>query len=156
MGIANEIEFENDICAHLSAHGWLYSPNDDGYDRERALFPEGAIAWSETTPATKTWANLAAFHNGVPDAESVSKLNKAMIADGTLHVLRHGFKTTGAGATGFSMVQYKPAFGSMTRSRKLTPRIACGSCVRFTIRQVIRDCIDLVLVSQHGIPVATS
>ena len=35
-----EIEFENDICAHLAAHDWLYAENDyTGYDRARALFP---------------------------------------------------------------------------------------------------------------------
>lgn len=24
-GLHKEIEFENDICAHLAAHGWLYA-----------------------------------------------------------------------------------------------------------------------------------
>ena len=31
MGLHNEIEFENDICHHLGAHGWLYAaPGSDG------------------------------------------------------------------------------------------------------------------------------
>ena len=25
MSLHKEIEFENDICAHLAAHGWLYA-----------------------------------------------------------------------------------------------------------------------------------
>ncbi len=28
MAIHNEIEFENDICDHLSASGWLYAEKD--------------------------------------------------------------------------------------------------------------------------------
>jgi type I restriction enzyme R subunit len=29
----NEIEVEKELTEHLAAHGWLYSPNDDGCDR---------------------------------------------------------------------------------------------------------------------------
>ncbi|MFM9960820.1 MAG: hypothetical protein ACKV2Q_06305 [Planctomycetaceae bacterium] len=35
----NDIELENEICEYPAANGWLYSPNDDGYDR--ALNPNG-------------------------------------------------------------------------------------------------------------------
>ena len=49
MAEHNEIAFETEICEHLAAHGWLYSPNDTGYDRERALFPEDLFGWLEET-----------------------------------------------------------------------------------------------------------
>ncbi len=40
MTLHKEVEFENDICAHLAAHGWLYAEgNAIGYDRARALPP---------------------------------------------------------------------------------------------------------------------
>ena len=41
-----EIAFENDICDHLGAHGWLYdSPQDhQQYDRALALYPADLIA----------------------------------------------------------------------------------------------------------------
>jgi hypothetical protein len=40
MSLHKEIEFENDICAHLAAHDWLYAEGDHiGYDRTRAFFP---------------------------------------------------------------------------------------------------------------------
>ncbi len=46
MTLHKEIHFENDICAHLSAHGWLYAEGDAvGYDRARALFPADLFAW---------------------------------------------------------------------------------------------------------------
>ena len=51
MAQHNEIEFEKEICEHLAANGWLYSPNDAGYDRERALFPEDVLGWlADTQP----------------------------------------------------------------------------------------------------------
>ncbi|MEI2827472.1 MAG: hypothetical protein V9F04_14545 [Dermatophilaceae bacterium] len=51
MADYNEIKFEQEIAEHLAAHGWLYSPNDDGYDRERALFPEDIFGWlADTQP----------------------------------------------------------------------------------------------------------
>ena len=40
-----EIAFEKELAEYLSKHGWLYSPNDAGYDRERALFPEDVLGW---------------------------------------------------------------------------------------------------------------
>ena len=39
MSLHKEIAFEKDLAEYLQAQGWLYSPSDDGYDRERALFP---------------------------------------------------------------------------------------------------------------------
>ena len=38
MAIHNEVEFEKEICEYLAEHGWLYSVNDTGYDRARALY----------------------------------------------------------------------------------------------------------------------
>ena len=47
----HESSFEAEICEHLAAHGWLYSPTDAGYDRELALFPEDVFGWlADTQP----------------------------------------------------------------------------------------------------------
>ncbi|MFC7646745.1 hypothetical protein ACFQX6_43970 [Streptosporangium lutulentum] len=54
MADHNEVVFETEICEHLVAHGWLYSTNDAGYDRERALFPEDLFAWLEATQKPRT------------------------------------------------------------------------------------------------------
>ena len=45
----NEIEFEREFAEYLAAHGWLYSMNDTGYDKERALFPPTCSAGCDTT-----------------------------------------------------------------------------------------------------------
>ena len=49
MAIQHEDAFETEICEYLAACGWEYSPNDEGYDRERALFPADVFAWLEAT-----------------------------------------------------------------------------------------------------------
>ncbi len=51
MAQHNEVEFEKELCDHLAAHGWLYSVNDVGYDKGRALFPEDIFGWLEDTQA---------------------------------------------------------------------------------------------------------
>ena len=52
MSLHKEISFEDELCAHLAAHGWLYNPGSDapgsdaaGYDKARALFPEDVLGW---------------------------------------------------------------------------------------------------------------
>ena len=49
MADHNEAVFETEICAYLKAHGWLYSADDTGYDRERALFAKDLFEWLEET-----------------------------------------------------------------------------------------------------------
>ena len=46
MSIHKEISFEVEICAYLSANGWLHAEGDAAlYDRARALFPPDLVAW---------------------------------------------------------------------------------------------------------------
>ena len=145
-----EIHFEQDICDHLAAHGWLYSPNDKGYDRELALFSEDVIAWlSETQP--KEWAKVKALNNGSSENTVLKRLAEVMDKDGSLSVLRHGFKNVNAR---FDLCQFKPA-------QKMNPdTLARYGKVRVRVMRQVHYClsnqnsIDLVLFV-NGIPVAT-
>lgn len=68
MSLHNEIEFENDICAYLDAHGWLYNKDDaKDYDRARALFPADLLAWVQTTQP-KAWEALSKNHGAAAEA----------------------------------------------------------------------------------------
>ena len=52
MSVHKEISFEDEICGHLAAHGWLYEVGDAAaYDRARALFPPDLVAWVASDPA---------------------------------------------------------------------------------------------------------
>lgn len=49
MAQHHESVLEYEICAQLAAHGWDYSPNDAGYDRALALFPDDVCWWLQHT-----------------------------------------------------------------------------------------------------------
>jgi len=57
----HEITFEREIAEYLAARGWLYSPDDDGYDRQRALFPKDVFGWlADTQPDELAYVAAAA------------------------------------------------------------------------------------------------
>lgn len=161
MGIEHEKAFEDEICLHLAAAGWIYEPeNTHGYDKVRALFPEDVFAWLQQTQPDE-WAKAVK-----PEAsESEQAKAKEQLLDrlvksldvpldaggGTLNVLRRGFKKTPAS---FRMCAFKPATTRNAQS------IRDYEAVRLrVVRQVFYSTkhnasIDLVLFV-NGIPVAT-
>ena len=44
-----EKKLQQEIAEHLGEHGWFHSPSSEGYDKERALFPEDVLGWLEDT-----------------------------------------------------------------------------------------------------------
>ncbi len=53
-----ELRFEDELCEHLAASGWTYTPKVSAqYDRARALFPEDVLAWVQQTQL-KAWDAL--------------------------------------------------------------------------------------------------
>src|SRR6266852_6211580 len=93
MSRTNEAAFEAVIELHLLASG--YVPVDrDGFDRERAIFPETILTFiRETQP--KEWAKLEALHGDKTGEQILGDLCKWMDANGALATLRHGFKCYG-------------------------------------------------------------
>ena len=103
-----EIEFENDICAHLAAHDWLYAENDHpGYDRARALFPADVLAWVQTTQP-QAWETLTKNNGAAAEAVLLDRIRKQLDDRGTLDVLRHGVELLGLRQP-LSLAQFKPA-----------------------------------------------
>lgn len=151
--IHNEYEFENDVCDYLKSQGWLYSKSDEGYDPERALFPEDLIGFIEDTQP-KSWERLKNFHNGASSNTLLDRLIKVLDTEGTLHALRKGFKATGAGSTGFELVQFAPShsFNEEIKERYAKNRLRVMRQVHYSTSN--RNSIDLVLFV-NGIPVAT-
>ncbi len=89
----SEAAFETVIEAHLLQHGYVpVAP--DGFDRERAIFPEAVLAFiRETQP--KEWAKLEALHGDKTGEQILGDLCKWMDQHGALATLRHGFKCYG-------------------------------------------------------------
>ena len=162
MAQHHESVLEDEICEYLAAHGWLYSKDDTGYDRDLALFPEDVLGWLSETQA----AELAKRVRPDAPAEAQTKatvallqrLAKTLSADlkadgGTLAVLRRGFRDFNAD---FSMCQFKPNSGlnATTAQKYDAVRLRVMRQVHYS-KTHPRKAIDLVFLV-NGIPVATA
>jgi len=88
-----EAAFETVIEAHLLQNGYVPIVRD-GFDRDRAIFPETVLAFiRETQP--KEWAKLEALHGDKTGEQILGDLCKWMDVNGSLATLRHGFKCYG-------------------------------------------------------------
>ncbi|SEB29347.1 type I restriction enzyme, R subunit [Rhodococcus pyridinivorans] len=154
MADHNEVVFESEICAYLADHGWLYSANDTGYDRERALFPEDLFAWLQET-------QQAAYEKALKAAGSKAKFLDVLTAaldkplehgGGTLNILRNGVQYIGGGR--LKMAQFRPetSLNATTNAQYAAMRVRVMRQVHFSTAD--QRCIDLVFFV-NGIPVAT-
>ena len=147
-----EIHFESDICQHLEANGWLYSPNDEGYDRELALFPEDIIAWiSQSQP--ELWEKLQKTRNGGTSPTFLKRLVHVLDNEGSLAVLRHGFKDVSSGR--IQMCQFRPAQTVNPETLAKYAKVKCRVMRQVHYSVSNQNSIDLVLFV-NGIPVATA
>ncbi|PWW48673.1 type I restriction enzyme R subunit [Melaminivora alkalimesophila] len=156
MALHHEIAFEEDICNHLGAHGWLYAaPGSEGdaagYDTARALYPADLLAWVQATQP-QAWEALTKNHGAAAASVLLDRLRKALDERGTLEVLRVGIDLLGLKSP-LKLAQFKPA---LAMNPDLQARYAANRL------RVVRQCrtnhddvIDLVLFL-NGIPVATA
>ena len=110
MTIHKEIAFEDEICEHLGAHGWVYVEGDASrYDRARALFPDDVLAWVQSTqPAA--WEAVEKNHGTAAGETLLDRLRDSLDQRGTLDVLRHGIDMLGLKGK-LPLAQFKPALG---------------------------------------------
>ena len=160
MAIQHEEAFETEICEYLAAHGWEYSPDDPGYDRDRALFPADVFAWLQATQPeqldklVKPGASTASRDLGrkqILDRIVAVQTTDTMNGGGTLNALKGSIGVLNAK---FSRFQARPA---TSLNAKLVERFAFNR-VR-VMRQVVysgrnANRLDLV-VFVNGIPVGT-
>ncbi|TQJ33050.1 type I restriction endonuclease subunit R [Arthrobacter sp. SLBN-122] len=160
MALYNEIEFERGIAEYLHAHGWLYSENGVGYDKELALFPEDVRGWLTDTQPDEFEKFVRPDDSAEIQRKSFARLLSRLVkvldtplenGGGTLSVLRGGFKATPAK---FRMSQFKP------NDAKNPKTVADYAKMRLRVmRQVYYsssngNSIDLVFFV-NGLPVAT-
>ncbi|WIX83321.1 DEAD/DEAH box helicase family protein [Amycolatopsis carbonis] len=154
MADHNEVVFESEICEYLAGHGWLYSANDTGYDRERALFPEDLLAWLEET-------QQAAYKKALKAAGSQAKFVDVLTTaldkplehgGGTLNILRNGVQYIGGGR--LKMAQFRPetSLNATTNEQYAAMRVRVMRQVHFSTAD--QRSIDLVFFV-NGLPVAS-
>src|SRR5262245_60882553 len=88
-----ENAFETVIEAHLLQNGYV-PVDDEGFDRERAIFPEMVLAFIRETQPTE-WEKLKTLHGAKTGEQILGDLCKWMDTNGSLATLRHGFKCYG-------------------------------------------------------------
>lgn len=174
MDSTKELIFQNEMIAQMEARGWICGKTD-GYDRERALYSQDALAFVQTTQPQE-WKKFAKIYP--TDTERhfldalVAQLKKADInatdmlsrTYGTLGVLRHGIKSHNAR---FSLCQFKPEHNlnpeTLTRYKQNICRIvpelvysphASSAVFEETGVKAKKWRIDLVLFV-NGLPIAT-
>lgn len=89
----SEAAFESVIEHHLLAHGYTTVARD-GFDRERAVFPDEVLRFIRETQPSE-WAKLEALHGERTGEQVVTDLCKWMDTHGSLATIRHGFKCYG-------------------------------------------------------------
>jgi type I restriction enzyme R subunit len=154
MSLHREIKFEEEICGHLAAHGWLYAEGDAAlYDRPRALFPSDLVAWVQATQPT-AWETLAKNHGASAEAILLDRIRKQLDDRGTLDVLRHGVELIGLRQP-IVLAQFKPALAMNADilARYAANRLRVVRQVRYS--SVNENCLDLVLFL-NGLPIATA
>ena len=150
MNRTSEAALEAVIEAHLLGNGYV-SIAGDGFDRERAIFPETVLGFiRETQP--EEWDKLESLHGERTGEQILGDLCKWMDIHGSLATLRHGFKCYGRT---LHVAYFKAAheLNPELESRYLANRLGLTRQLRFSARAP-RKSLDVTL-SLNGIPVAT-
>ncbi|MEJ5914497.1 type I restriction endonuclease subunit R [Pseudokineococcus sp. 1T1Z-3] len=157
-GQHTEKSFEDELCAHLAAHGWWYSETSQGYDKERALFPEDVFGWLQDTQPAQVAKVMTAGSSSESQqrAQLLDRLVKVLATPveaggGTLNALRRGFKHVSAT---FDLCEWKPetSLNPTTTERYGKVRVRVVRQVHFSTADT--RSVDLVLFV-NGLPVAT-
>ena len=152
--VHTERVFEDEVCAHLSAHGWsvrTHLKDATSFDRERAILVEDLLAFVQETQKDE-WAKFKKWHNGQSETMFVKRVAEQLDKHGTLHVLRHGFKDRDAR---FFLCQLRPAHKKNPQlwTWYQANRLTCVRQLHYSLHN--EKSIDLVLFV-NGLPVATT
>lgn len=159
MAQHNEIEFEKELAEYLAAHGWLYSANDTGYDRERALFPDDVLGWLEDTQPDQLEKVVKPGFGDIvkQQAQLLDRIVKILDTPmdnggGSLNLLRKGFSHL---AAKFQMCVFKPesTLNEKRNANYADVRVRVMRQVHFSTAD--QRSVDLVFFV-NGLPVATA
>ena len=144
-----EAAFETVIEAHLLDNGYVPVAGE-GFDRNRAIFPETALAFiRETQP--REWAKLEALLGERTGEQVLADLCKWMDVNGSLATLRHGFKCYGRT---LRAAFFKAAHGLNAELEAAYAANRVGITRQLRYSPGSEKSLDIAL-SLNGIPVAT-
>lgn len=146
-----ERAFEEAIEHHLTTAAGYAKADPEEFDRERAIDPTVLIPFlRETQP--ETWQALEKLHGISTEAVLLDDLCKAMDSQGSLAVIRHGFKCFGKP---IRVAYFAPAHGMNPDTQRLykANRLTVTRQLHYSTKN--ENSIDVTL-SLNGIPVATA
>jgi len=145
-----ERAFEAAIEDCLLNRGGYAKSDPDNFDRERAIDPTVFISFLQETQL-ETWNALEKLHGTSTEAVLLDDLCKAMDSQGSLAVVRHGFKCFGKP---FRVAYFAPAHRMNPDTQRLyeANRLTITRQVHYSTKN--ENSIDVTL-SLNGIPVAT-
>ena len=149
MSQVREKAFETVLETHLLQNGYVPVARE-GFDRERAIFPDTVLAFiRETQP--KEWAKLEALHGDKTGEQILGDLCKWMDTYGALATLRHGFKCYGRR---LRVAYFKAAheLNPDLEARYAANRLGITRQLHYSPR--LENSVDVTL-SLNGIPVVT-
>ena len=152
--VHTEKVFEDELCAHLAAHGWsvrTHLKDAKTYSRELALFPDDLLSFVQATQPDE-WTKFRKWHNGDSEETFVKRVAEQLDRHGTLHLLRHGFKDRDAR---FTLCQFRPAHKKNPAlwAQYEQNRLTVIRQLHFSLHN--EKSLDLTLFV-NGIPVATA
>lgn len=149
MKSTSEAAFETEIEAVLLSTGYIRF-DGKGFDKERSIFPDEALAFIRTTQA-KLWDKLEALHGTKTSERVLESLCKWLDTHGALTTLRHGFKCFGKT---LRIAFFRPAHGlnPELEARYQANRLGLTRQLHFSPKN--EKSLDVVL-SVNGIPVVT-
>jgi type I restriction enzyme R subunit len=141
--------FETACEADLLAGGYV-AVATKGYDRERAIFPEEALAFIRATQP-EAWAKLEALHGDKTGERVLHDLVKWLDTQGSLATLRHGFKCFGRT---LRIAYFKAAHGlnPELEEQYKANRVGITRQLFYSTRNT--NSLDIA-ISVNGVPVAT-
>ena len=145
----SETAFEAVIETHLLANGYA-GIHRDGFEKDRALFPETVLAFIQETQPTE-WAKLEALHGKKTSQQVLEDLCKWMDANGSLATLRHGFKCYGRT---LRIAYFKAAHELNPELEKSYAANRLGITRQLFFSNKTSATLD-VTISLNGIPIAT-
>ncbi|MEK0086159.1 type I restriction endonuclease [Geminicoccaceae bacterium SYSU G07066] len=149
MKRTSEAAFETAIEAILLADGYARI-DAKGFDRERAIFPEEALAFIRSTQGA-VWQKLEALHGEQTGARVLESLCKWLDTHGALATLRHGFKCFGKT---LRIAFFRPAHGLNPELEARYQANRLGLTRQLHYSPTSEKSLDVVL-SVNGIPVVT-
>ncbi|WP_435106589.1 type I restriction endonuclease subunit R [Arhodomonas sp. AD133] len=154
MADSREHQFQQDIIDDLAADGWLVG-EASGYDRTNALYPEDLLGFvQEAYP--ERWEKFTKNNPQNPELALIKATVRELEKQGTLDVLRHGFKVPGVR---IETCSFKPDHGMnpeaqaryRTNRLRVVPEVSYSPHAR---EGEYNPRLDLVLFV-NGIPTAT-